>query len=274
MYSTSTILSRLTRSRLIACTATWHPGRKATCLDLNSAVDVIQESRTGALVYHVPSMLEEPLELSAYGWSFTDLLDRLENTSDVAILANTSCARNADQAIESARVASGAFGMMRNLVQQDRPIIKLEVFDSTLSIDNESVLEATMKLMTEDGLTVLPIVSPDLKWIAECVEINVPLVRVLVGKIGSLSGITCDADLRQLSAFSPVPLFFEGGLATPAHVRTAFRLGAHGVLMNSAFHRAQRPGLLARQIRLAVDRFARNNHQETSSSRAIRTGIS
>jgi thiazole synthase ThiGH ThiG subunit len=244
------LIQRIVDSKFIACVASLTSGNTA-CLDLPIALSIIKESGTRALVYCTPhcDCLDDVIE---YRWSFPDLLNHLPS-KEYVLLSNTSRAKTADDAVQMALTGREIFKTMPHAFQQTDPIIKLEVLDKSLRSDDEAVLNALESLMKRHNFTVIPLISPNVKVLEQCVDLNVPFVRILSGNIGSLAGLNDKTRLRDLASNSKIPLFFEGGLGTPRHVQEAFALGASGVLLNSAFHRSINPVLLAREIRNVLD---------------------
>jgi thiazole synthase len=243
---------KIIESRLIACVASCHHDKKPSCLDLSSAVEVIKESKTCALVYNVPTDPASNDELDNIRWSFIDLINSLP-INDYFILSNTSRAENAKQAIEMALSGRDMFKSLPHSELQREPIIKLEVLDRKLQSDNEAVLNATRILVSDHELIVLPLISPDLITLNSFYDLGIPLVRVLTGKIGEMSGLIDKNKLDSLAKSSKIPLFFEGGIGTPADVTEALNLGASGVLMNAAFQQSKNPIELAKAVRKAID---------------------
>jgi thiazole synthase ThiGH ThiG subunit len=242
-------------SKIIACVASCHPGKKACCMDLQNAAGVITESKTRSLVYNIYSTSAESesiTELSDYAWSFSDLLSKLQ-PREYVLLANTSRAGSSKEAIEKALISRSIFKGLRHPKNQQEPIIKLEVLDRSLQSEDEAVLRATDVLISRYDMTVFPLISPSSKTLKRCSELGVPMVRILAGKIGSLQGLIDKPKLRKLAEESEIPLFFEGGLGTADHVKEAIDLGATGVLMNAAFQRSDSPIELAKSVRSVID---------------------
>lgn len=220
-------------------------------MPLSLAVKTIAASKTHAIVYHVPD--ENSLDdLSAYKWSIYDLLNELP-PNRYLLLANTSRAKTAQEAIKRARSSRDIFKSLPHAPDQNEPIIKIEVINDEFESDDEAVLSATDTLINKDGLVVLPLISRNEQSVISCLDLGVPFVRVLSGQITSMTGIKGASELKNLARRVPGPLFFEGGFGTLAHVRAALNLGAAGFLMNTAFHRSKNPVLLAEQVRSIID---------------------
>ncbi len=244
-------------SRIIACVASCHLGKKACCMDLQNAAEVISNSKTRSLVYNIYSTsadFDSITELADYEWSFPDLLKKLR-PKEYILLANTSRAQSAKEAVEKALRSISVFKALPHPKNQQEPIIKLEVLDSMLQSDDEAVLQATDILISRYDLMVFPLISPNSNTLKGCFELGVPMVRILAGKIGSLMGFIDKHKLRDLARESEIPLFFEGGIGTVNHVKEALDLGATGVLMNAAFQRSENPIELAKSVRRVIDSY-------------------
>lgn len=247
-------VKNIIRSKLIACVALLHPGQKGTCLDLPTTLKVIRLSRTGALIYHVPSKGTNYEDIEEYNWTFQELLYSLDDVSSYDILANTSRSTNSKEAIAAARSSVEFFYTIRHLCRhQSRPIIKLEILNANLESKDSEVIEATKELVENDHLTVIPLLSPNIENIIACTEIGVPMVRILSGKIGTMCGLLHEQKLKEVINRSPVPVMIEGGISSAQHVKKAFHLGTTVVLLNSAFRYSNNPSNLASQLRKVVD---------------------
>jgi thiazole synthase ThiGH ThiG subunit len=259
-------ISNIIRSRLIACVSSLHPGKRGGCLDLPTAIDVIRLSRSGALVYHIPSDCTDPRDLVDYSWTFLDLLHSLDNIVSYDILANTSRSANAAEAITTARISVEFFYIIRDLCShQLQPIIKLEVLDSTLKSVDLEVINATRELVNNDKLIVIPLISPNIKTLVSCADIGVPMVRILSGEIESLCGLQREEELKELISQSPIPIILEGGFGTIEHVRRAFNIGAAAVLLNSAFRFSNNPSALALELRKFIDFISFDTYTEEAN---------
>lgn len=246
------LLEKLMKPRLIACTACLQPNQKGNCLPLDIATKVIIQSGTAGLVYHVATDHDSINDLSDYGWSFFDLLKNLPELENYVMLSNTSRAKSAQEAIYRAYVGVKTFQVIPHSQEQTQPIIKLEVLTDSLQCNNSEVLKA-VKELKNDGFEVIPLISPDLGAIQDCVEFGVSLARVLVGRIGSLTGVKEKSRLASLTANAPIPLIFEGGHGNINHVKESFQLGASAVLLNSAILKSPSPPEFVLKVRETID---------------------
>lgn len=250
-------VQNILESKIIACVASLHPGQTGKCLDLLTAINVIRVSGTGALVYHAPSKGIEPDDFKEYEWTFADMLRSVKNLERYDILANTSRAASAKEAIDAARAGEELFYSVRLICKhQTRPIIKLEVLNDKLNSVNSEVIIATKELIINDRFTVVPLLSPNIDDITACAKIGAPLVRVQSGNIGKRSGVIHTPDLQSIIAHSPIPIILEGGIDTIYDAKQAYGLGAAGILLNSAFRFSPNPTELALQLRKVADSFS------------------
>jgi thiazole synthase ThiGH ThiG subunit len=254
------IIDRIIQSKLFACCAFLHFGRGGKCLKLESAIDVIKMSKTGGLIYHIHRAERfDEKNLFFFGWSFDELISQIGDVSSYAILGNTSLATDFNEAIESARLNFEYYDAISSYFpHQNEPIIKLEILDRDLKSVDSEVIRAAKFILEEQKLTVIPLISPNSDNIKKCIDLGIPMIRLLSGKIGSLSGIDNPPLIKNLINKINIPVILEGGIASAAHVREALSIGAAGVLINTAFHKASNPGMLAAEIRTAIDNFRRN----------------
>jgi thiazole synthase ThiGH ThiG subunit len=238
-----------------------HPGLEPRSLPLDTAVGVIRESGSLAIFYHFPSCrtlseIEQGADLLTPGapsvLSIIDLLSRLPEQRRYILVANTCRAETSRDAVEMIETECQIFKHLKHIPEQTSPIVKLEVLGPDLRSVNKEVVDATEKLVSR-GLTVIPMISPDLSAMKLCIELGVPAIRFLTGQIRSTNGIEELDVVRYLVKKSKVPVIFEGGIRTPYHIREAFRCGASAVLMNTAFHESEDPINLARVVRRTID---------------------
>ena len=244
-------IENLLKSRFIACVACLYPGRKGDCMPINAALQVIRESRTNCLVYHTPTEYSA-IQDSAGNWGFMDLVNAISDIDEYVFLSNTSRAATAEDAIAMADVSLKTFHLIKHPKNQDRPIIKLEVLDDNLNSINDEVLKATSVLINK-GFEVIPLLSPNETSIAEVISMKVPAIRLHVGRIESMSGILNKEQLSEIVKQISVPVIFEGGLRNVEDVKEAMRLGAHGVLLNTAIRKSTDPVALVKDVRKVLD---------------------
>jgi len=241
----------LFKSRFIACVACLYPGRKGDCLSLNTTLQVIRESRTNCLVYHVPIEYSAIQDIAG-DWAFPDLVNAISDIDEYVFLSNTSRAATVKDALEMAKISLKAFHLIKHPKNQDKPIIKLEILDNDLNSIDKEVIQATSVLINE-GFEVIPLLSPNEASVAAAVSLGVPAMRLLVGRIESMSGILNRERLSDIVKQIPVPVIFEGGLRNVEDVNEAIQLGAHGVLLNTAIRKSNDPVALVKDVRKILD---------------------
>lgn len=241
----------LLKSRLISCVACLYPGRKGDCMPINTALQVINASRTNCLVYHI-STKQSKNHNENEEWGFLDLVNAIPNIDDYVFLSNTSRAASAEEAIEMAEISLNTFHLIKHPKNQDKPIVKLEVLDDNLNSIDIEVLKAT-DFLSKKGIEVIPLISPNKSSIANIISMKVPAIRLHVGRIESMSGILNAEHLSKLVKQIPVPVFFEGGLRNVDDVKEAIRIGAYGVLLNTAIRKSKDPVALVKDVRKELD---------------------
>jgi thiazole synthase ThiGH ThiG subunit len=245
-------IKAILESRLIACVASLPPTGEGHSLGLETTKEIISETRCP--VFHAPLHF---WPARVFSWSFGDLCESLL-PKKYYVLANTSRARNANEAVERALLSKRMFSDYPHRADQTDLVIKLEVLDDRLNSINSEVTCALDSLVCSHKMTVIPMFRPDIDAIRHCHDLGLEVVRVQTGRIGSMAGINDPGELRELVFSSPLPLIFEGGLGNSEHVSFAFELGAGAVLLNTAFRRCSDPISLARRIRAAADRAVPN----------------
>lgn len=230
------------KSRLLACVAAQFSSSR--CLPLETALEVVERSGTEFLIFNVMTPREirqnsnrMPSEVIA----IEDILDRL-NSKNYTVLNNTNRCTSVKEAVEKAFYSVSVTGS---------PLVKLEILDEALFPVNTLTIEAAKELLQE-GLEVLPFITQDLRAANELRILGCPALRVLGSPIGSMRGVETPTRFEKICSEIGVPVIAEGGMGTPAQVCEAMLLGAGGVLVNAAFARSPRPGLLADAMKLAV----------------------
>lgn len=160
------------------------------------------------------------------------------------IMANTSGARNADEAVRIARLARAAGA---------GNWIKIEVIADSkyLLPDNLETLYATDRLVKE-GFVVLPYMSPDLSMARRMAECGAAAVMPLGAPIGSNRGVKTrelvDIMIREIR----IPVIIDAGLGRPSHACECMEMGCAAVLVNTAVAIAPDPASMAHAFKLAV----------------------
>lgn len=163
----------------------------------------------------------------------------------IALLPNTSGARDAKEAVFAARLAREA--LSTNWV-------KLEIHPDPkyLLPDPIETLEAA-ELLVKDGFIVLPYINADPVLCKRMEEVGVSAVMPLGSPIGSNNGLRTKDMLSIIIEQSNVPVVVDAGIGAPSHAAEALELGADAVLVNTAIAIAEDPVSMARAFRLAVE---------------------
>lgn len=194
--------------------------------------------------------------------SLVDLLDELE----IRVLPNTAGCFTASDAVLTAKLARDAF---------ETTWVKLEVIgdDRTLLPDPIELVAAAEQLV-DDGFVVLPYCSDDPIVARRLEQAGCAAVMPLGSPIGSGLGIRNPHNIALIVEQATVPVVLDAGIGTASDACLAMELGCDAVLVASAVTRAERPGLMARAMRDAVNagraardagRITRRFHAEASS---------
>ena len=164
---------------------------------------------------------------------------------EVTLLANTSGARNAEEAVRIARLAreSGC-----------GPWVKIEVINDSryLLPDNQQTVLAT-QILAKEGFIVLPYISPDLYTARALMDAGAAGVMPLGSLIGSNQGLRSRDLIQVLIEEIDLPVIVDAGIGAPSHAAEAMEMGADAVLVNTAVATANDPAQLAHAFALAVE---------------------
>ncbi len=160
------------------------------------------------------------------------------------ILANTSGARDADEAVRLAHIARNG-GLP--------PWVKVEVTPDPRNLlpDPVETLRACERLV-KDGFTVLPYMPADPILARRLEEAGAATLMPLGSLIGSGLGIRTADAIEIIIEQAHVPVVVDAGLGLPSHAAQAMEMGADAVLVNTALAIAQNPAAMADGFRLAV----------------------
>ena len=175
---------------------------------------------------------------------FANILDFID-PENYLLLANTSGAMNADEAVRLARLAEAA-GLPK--------WIKLEIHpDPTYLLpDPIETLKAAEVLVTE-GFTVLPYINADPVLAKRLEDVGVATVMPLGSPIGSNMGLITRDQIRIIIEQANVPVIVDAGIGAPSHAAEASEMGAAAVLVNTAIAVAGDPPAMALAFKDAVD---------------------
>ncbi len=160
------------------------------------------------------------------------------------IMANTSGARNAEEAVRIARLAK-ACGCGN--------WIKIEVIPDSkyLLPDNLETLKAT-EILVKEGFVVLPYMMPDLVMARKLVLAGAAAVMPLGSPIGSNRGLRTEEIVRIMIKEIKVPVIVDAGLGFPSDAARCMEMGCSAVLVNTAIASAIDPVIIARAFNDAV----------------------
>lgn len=173
-----------------------------------------------------------------------DILDYIDR-GRLLILANTSGAATAEEAVRLARLAAAA-GLPK--------WIKLEIHPDPryLLPDPVETLKAT-EILAAEGFTVLPYINADPVLALRLQEAGAATVMPLGSPIGSNRGLETRAQIEIIIEQASVPVIVDAGLGAPSHAAAALEMGADAVLVNTAIAVAADPCGMARAFKTAVE---------------------
>ena len=175
---------------------------------------------------------------------FADILDFLD-PERFLILANTSGAMNADEAVRLARLAAAA-GLPK--------WVKLEIHpDPNYLLPDPIETLAAAEVLVSEGWTVLPYINADPVLAARLQDVGCATVMPLGSPIGSNRGLETAGQIRIILEQARVPVIVDAGLGAPSHAAAALEMGASGVLVNTAIAVANDPVRMAQAFAAAVD---------------------
>ena len=192
-----------------------------------------------------------------------NILNFIDNNKFL-ILANTSGANNAEEAIRLARLARSA-GLP--------PWIKLEIHPDPkyLLPDPVETFKAT-KLLVDEGFTVLPYINADPLLAKRLQDVGASTVMPLGSPIGSNLGIQNRKQIEIIIEQATVPVIVDAGIGKPSHASEAMEMGADAVLINTAIAISSDPILISKAFKGSIDNgrtdFLYGSHQTSSKGSA------
>jgi thiazole synthase len=161
------------------------------------------------------------------------------------LMTNTSGARNAEEAVRIAKLA-------RALGCGDW--IKIEVISDNkyLLPDNIETLKAT-EILSKEGFTVLPYMSPDLIIAKRMIEAGAAAVMPLGSPIGSNRGLKTKEIVRIMVNELDAPVIVDAGIGKPSDAASCMEFGCAAVLVNTALATAEDPVSMAKAFSQAVE---------------------
>ncbi len=160
------------------------------------------------------------------------------------VMANTSGARNADEAVRIAHLAQAAgCGNW----------IKIEVINDAVYLlpDNAETIKATARLAKE-GFVVMPYMNPDLNDALRLRDAGAASIMPLGSPIGTHKGLCTRELIRIIVDQVDLPVIVDAGIGRPSHAAEAMELGAAAVLVNTAVAVSRDPSATALAFTLAV----------------------
>ena len=160
------------------------------------------------------------------------------------VLANTSGAMNAEEAVRLARLAEAA-GLPK--------WIKLEIHpDPTYLLPDPIETLAATETLAKEGFTVLPYINADPVLAKRLAEAGAATVMPLGAPIGSNRGLATRDQISIIVDQATVPVVVDAGIGAPSHAAEALELGADAVLVNTAIAVAGDPVTMAKAFRDTV----------------------
>ncbi len=175
---------------------------------------------------------------------FANILDFVD-PEIYLLLANTSGAMNADEAVRLARLAEAA-GLPK--------WIKLEIHpDPTYLLPDPVETLKAAEVLVAEGFTVLPYINADPVLAKRLEDVGVSAVMPLGAPIGSNMGLVTRDQIRIIIEQATVPVIVDAGIGAPSHAAEAVEMGASAVLVNTAIAVAGDPVSMASAFKGAVD---------------------
>lgn len=182
-------------------------------------------------------------DLTGQGDPQADILEFIDPARHL-VLANTSGANDAAEAVRLARLAAAA-GLPK--------WVKLEIHPDPqyLLPDPIETLKAT-EVLAAEGFTVLPYINADPVLAKRLEDAGAATVMPLGSPIGSNRGLETRAQIEIIIAQARVPVIVDAGIGAPSHAAEAIEMGAAAVLVNTAIAAAGDPVRMAAAFRDSV----------------------
>ena len=183
-------------------------------------------------------------DLSGKDDPYADILQFID-PKKYLLLANTSGAMNAAEAVRLARLAASA-GLPK--------WIKLEIHpDPRYLLPDPIETLAAAEILVKEGFTVLPYINADPVLAKRLQDVGTATVMPLGSPIGSNRGLETRGQLEIIIEQATVPVIIDAGLGAPSHAAAALEMGASAVLINTAIAIASDPSGMAWAFRKAVE---------------------
>ena len=164
---------------------------------------------------------------------------------DIALLPNTSGARNADEAIRIARLSKELCGS---------DLVKIEIMRDSkyLLPDNYETIKAT-EVLAKEGFTVMPYMYPDLNVARDLVNAGASCVMPLGAPIGSNKGLCTKEFIQILIDEIDLPIIVDAGIGRPSQACEAMEMGATAIMANTAIAIAGDVVRMAKAFNYAIE---------------------
>jgi thiazole synthase len=141
------------------------------------------------------------------------------------LLANTSGAMNAEEAVRLARLAA-ASGLPK--------WIKLEIHpDPNYLLPDPIETLAAAEILVKEGFTVLPYINADPVLAKRLEEVGTATVMPLGAPIGSNQGLATKDQLRIIIEQANIPVIIDAGIGAPIPASTTTGMLACSMMMRS-----------------------------------------
>ena len=163
----------------------------------------------------------------------------------IALLPNTSGARNADEAVRIARLS-------KELCHSD--LVKIEIMRDSkyLLPDNQETIKAT-EILAKEGFTVLPYMYPDLNVARDLTNAGAAAIMPLGAPIGTNKGLCTKEFIQILIDEIELPIIVDAGIGRPSQACEAMEMGAAAIMANTAIATAGDIPAMAEAFRLAIE---------------------
>ena len=183
-------------------------------------------------------------DLSGEKDPFANILDFID-PEKYLLLANTSGANTAAEAVRLARLAEAA-GLPK--------WIKLEIHpDPTYLLPDPIETLKAAEILVAEGFTVLPYINADPVLAKRLQDVGTATVMPLGAPIGSNRGLDTRRQIEIIIEQATVPVVVDAGIGSPSHAAEALEIGADAVLVNTAIAIARDPVTMARAFQMAVE---------------------
>ena len=192
-----------------------------------------------------------------------NILNFIDNNKYL-ILANTSGANNAEEAVRLAKLARSA-GLP--------PWIKLEIHpDPKYLLPYPVETFKATKLLVDEGFTVLPYINADPILAKRLQDVGASTVMPLGSPIGSNLGIQNRKQIEVIIEQATVLVIVDAGIGKPSHASEAMEMGADAVLINTAIAISSDPSLISKAFKGSIENdrtdFLFGSHETSSKGSA------